>query len=300
MPDRQQDPHGSNGNATRTVGPFLRWAGGKRQLRKTLLTFLPTDIRQRTYREPFLGGGSLFFAIRPRSAVLSDANEHLIRCYEFVRDQPALVARYLQWHSSKDSETYYYRVRDKYNASSFSAAQAARFIYLNKTCFNGIFRVNTEGRFNVPYGHKNSPAIPDENELNNIATVLIKASLQAATFERALAGASGGDFIYLDPPYPPLNGTAYFTHYTCGRFSEQDQAKLATQVHELNRRGCLLMISNADTPLIRRLYRNYELVSLPVIRFLTCKSVRHKVKELVITNYHRPKAKEQLACAYHD
>jgi DNA adenine methylase len=267
------------------VRPFLRWAGGKRQLRRVLLEFLPSDIDSRTYREPFLGGGSLFFALQPEAAVLSDANEHLIRCYEFVRDQPSRVARYLQFHALRNSESYYYKVRDEYNVSHFSAAQAARFIYLNKTCFNGIFRVNTKGQFNVPYGWKESPAIPNKKELATVAVTLKNASLQASSFEKALKDSSRGDFIYLDPPYPPLNGTAYFTHYTSDRFSEQDQRRLATCIHGLDRSGCLFMISNADTPLIRRLYGKYQLVSLPVTRYLTCKSVRHKVKELVITNY---------------
>ncbi len=285
MLDRQGDLDGLNGNAVPKIGPFLRWAGGKRQLRKILLNFLPEDIGQRTYREPFLGGGSLFFALRPKTAILSDANKHLIRCYEFVRDEPGLVARYLQTHASKDGEAYYYRVREEYNRSEFSAAQAARFIYLNKTCFNGIFRVNAQGKFNVPYGRKESPAIPSDNDLVGIAGMLKNTSLKASSYEKALEDASEGDFIYLDPPYPPLNGTAYFTHYTIDRFSVQDQTKLADCVNDLDRGRCLFMISNADTPLIRRLYKKYELVSLPVIRYLTCKSIRHKAKELIITNY---------------
>ena len=285
MPDRQRDLHGVNGNAAPKIGPFLRWAGGKRQLRKILLNFLPADIGQRAYREPFLGGGSLFFAVQPKVAVLSDANEHLIRCYEFVRDEPELVARNLELHASNDSETYYYRVRDKYNRSLPSVEQAARFIYLNKTCFNGIFRVNSKGKFNVPYGQKDSPAIPNEEELTIASGVLKNASLDACSFEKALESSSRGDFIYLDPPYPPLNGTAYFTHYTSDRFLEEDQRKLADYVRELDKGGCLLMISNADMPLVRRLYGAYNLVSLPVTRFLTCKAIRHKVKELIITNY---------------
>jgi DNA adenine methylase len=301
MPDRQRDPHGENSHTSK-IGPFLRWAGGKRQLRKTLLTFLPEDMDQRTYREPFLGGGSLFFAIQPKSAVLSDANEHLIHCYEFVRDDPKLVARYLRLHASRDTESYYYRVREEYNRASFSAAQAARFIYLNKTCFNGIFRVNTKGRFNVPYGRKESPAIPSDSDLTSIAGILKNASLLASSFERALENTARGDFIYLDPPYPPLNGTAYFTHYTSDRFSEQDQKNLAQRVHELDRNGCMIMISNADTPLIRHLYDKYKLVSLPVVRYLTCKSIRHKVRELLITNYevNRACATNALVCPKED
>jgi DNA adenine methylase len=285
MPDRQQDPQDLEGKAASKINPFLRWAGGKRQLRRILLNFLPPDVGNRTYREPFLGGGSLFFALQPKTAALSDANEHLIKCYEFVRDEPTLVARYLRLHASRDTESYYYRIREEYNDSSFSSAQAARFIYLNKTCFNGIFRVNSKGKFNVPYGRKESPAIPGDDELTIISGILKNASLKASSFEKALEHSSKGDFIYLDPPYPPLNGTAYFTHYTIDRFSVQDQTKLANCVNELDRGRCLFMISNADTPLIRALYRKYKLVSLPVIRYLTCKSVRHKVKELVITNY---------------
>src|SRR5712692_7650350 len=285
MPDRQQDPQDPKGKPAPKVSPFLRWAGGKQQLKRILLAFLPLDVSERTYREPFLGGGSLFFAIQPAAAVLSDANEHLIKCYEFVRDQPTLVARYLRFHASKNTEAHYYRVRSAYNESQFSAAQAARFIYLNKTCFNGIFRVNTKGKFNVPYGRKESPAIPSDNDLISIAATLRNASLKTSSFQKALENTSRGDFIYLDPPYPPLNGTAYFTHYTIDRFSVQDQTKLADCINELDRGRCLFMISNADTPLIRRLYQKYELVSLPVIRYLTCKTVRHKVQELVITNY---------------
>jgi DNA adenine methylase len=262
MPDRQRDLHGLNGNPIPKIGPFLRWAGGKRQLRKVLLNFLPEDIGQRTYREPFLGGGSLFFALRPKTAILSDANEHLIRCYKFVRDEPSLVGRYLHSHSARDGEAYYYRVREEYNRSEFSAAQAARFIYLNKTCFNGIFRVNSKGKFNVPYGGKESPAIPSGSDLISIATILKNTSLKASSYEKALENASKGDFIYLDPPYPPLNGTAYFTHYTIDRFSVQDQTNLADRVNELDRGRCLFMISNADTPVIRRLYRKYELEAI--------------------------------------
>jgi DNA adenine methylase len=294
MSQRQDD---RRRNGVPRAEPFLRWAGGKRQLRKILLTFLPPNIDQRTYREPFLGGGSLFFAVQPTKAVLSDANEHLIRCYESVRDEPGLVSSYLRGHARNDSEAYYYQVRYKYNACRFSAAQAARFIYLNKACFNGIFRVNARGRFNVPYGRKKHPAIPSASELLSAAALLRNASLNASSFEKALEETSDGDFLYLDPPYPPLNGTAYFTHYTTGRFSVQDQQRLANYVHELDRSGCQFMISNADLPLIRRLYRRYELVSLPVIRYLTCKSVRHKVQELIITNYDVRNASETNALA---
>src|SRR5713101_1921658 len=220
------------------ISPFLRWAGGKQQLKRILLAFLPTDVRERTYREPFLGGGSLFFALRPRAAILSDANKHLIKCYEFVRDQPELVARYLRFHALKNTMAYYYRVREEYNNAEFSASQAARFIYLNKTCFNGIFRVNTKGEFNVPYGWKEPPSIPTAEILERASNALKHAVLVSQGFDESLQDAKRNDFVYLDPPYPPLNGTAYFTHYTTDRFTQSHQDRLSSVVRHLDQLGC--------------------------------------------------------------
>jgi DNA adenine methylase len=265
--------------------PFLRWAGGKRQIVRELINLLPEDIESRLYREPFLGAGSLFFALRPNRAVLSDANEHLIKCYEYVRDDSKTVARYLRQHLGRTSQAYYYEVRERYNKSQYSAAQAARFIYLNKTCFNGIFRVNRRGQFNVPYGWKEPPAIPNTNQLRKIAGALKGATLRASSFATVLADVSPRDFLYLDPPYPPLNETAYFTHYTTGRFNKIDQEWLAGWVRKLVGIGCLFMMTNADTDKIRRLYRGFRFTRLPVTRFVTCKAEREIVRELVVTNY---------------
>jgi DNA adenine methylase len=265
--------------------PFLRWAGGKRQIVRELISLLPDDIENRSYWEPFLGAGALFFALKPQIAVLSDANEHLIKCYEFVRENCATVARYLRQHADRNSKAYYYRVRKKYNKSPFSAAQAARFIYLNKTCFNGIFRVNRRGQFNVPYGWKEPPAIPKASALRNVANALRGVVLRTASFETVLAGVSRGDFVFLDPPYPPLNGTAYFTHYTTGRFNGVDHEWLASWVRKLDATGCLFMMTNADTAKIRRLYRGFRFTRLPVTRFITCKAKREIIRELIVTNY---------------
>lgn len=268
--------------------PFLRWAGGKRLLVRRLLNFIPADLRDRLYREPFLGAGSLFFAVQPRRAVLSDANEHLIRCYEHVRDDWELVGRYLRDHRSSDCENHYYRVRDVYNTSAFSPAQAARLIYLNKACFNGIFRVNEKGSFNVPYGRKDRPALPNNPSLRAASRILIRAVLCVADYRRALADATEGDFVYLDPPYPPLDGTAYFTHYTKDRFNQEDQQELADWVQKLDKIGCLVMMTNADTRLIRSLYCRFDVVPIRVRRFLSCKAKRHSADELIITNYRVP------------
>jgi DNA adenine methylase len=267
--------------------PFLKWAGGKRQILKELLRLLPSDVKDRTYREPFLGGGSLFFALNPATAFLSDVNEHLIMAYEYVRDCPDLVSDYLCEHRKNDCPQYYYQVREVYNKSKSqpSAAQTARFIYLNKTCYNGVFRVNTQGLFNVPYGRYETVSLPSRDHLREVSTVLQSKQVFVASFEEALDRANKGDFIYLDPPYPPRTATSYFTHYTCDKFSEKDQEKLAGAVRTLDAAGCLVMISNGNSEKILELYNGFNVHRLEVTRFITCKKIRDKVQELLITNY---------------
>jgi DNA adenine methylase len=268
------------------VEPFLRWAGGKRFLVNRFMKFIPPDFHQRVYREPFLGSGSLFFALRPKGkAILSDANEHLINCYEYIKKCPDLIAYYLQEHKRKDSKRYYYEVRNNYNRLSFSAAQAARFIYLNRTCFNGIFRVNLKGQFNVPYGWKENPIIPDKVWLRKASLALKNTILKSQPFDKALNRVDADEFIYLDPPYPPLNTTSNFTRYTKDKFSMEEHKLLAEKIYELDSKGCLIMISNADIPGIHKLFKRFHVTSLPVTRYITCKAIKHKVRELVITNY---------------
>lgn len=268
-----------------SLNPFLRWAGGKRRLVPFLLKALPTDIGSLTYNEPFVGAGALYLALRPKKARLSDANAHLIDCYSHVSRRPDEVAAYLRQHASKTGKRYYYEVRDKYNRSSPSAAQAARFIYLNKTCFNGIFRVNVQGEFNVPYGHKDPPLLPSREELRSASTLLKGADLRVADFSVSLAALGKNDFAYLDPPYPPINGTSYFTHYTADRFGEEDQESLADAVNALEARGAKFMMSNADTKLIRSLYGRFRIIPLRVTRYITCKAIKHRADEVIITNY---------------
>ena len=268
--------------------PLLRWVGGKRQIISQLLQYVPQDIAERTYREPFLGAGSLFFALQLKVAYLSDANEHLIQFYRYIRENPDLIHVYLQEHRRHSSEEYYYSVREEYNRSRYSVKQAARFLYLNKTCFNGIFRVNKRGEFNVPYGRKEPPPLPTKEHLKKLAKALESAHLDTLVFTEALNEVAERDFVYLDPPYPPLNGTANFTHYTADRFLEWDQRKLAKLVFQLDRVGCRFMMTNADLPLIRELYCSYQIHTLSVMRHVSCKSKKHRVSELVITNYEVP------------
>jgi len=267
------------------LSPFLRWAGGKVCIIHKLIPFVPKDYEKRIYIEPFLGGGSMFFALCPPKAILSDMNRHLIHCYKTLQQYPGRTFAFLSNFVKQDSEDFFYKIREEYNRSRFTIRQAARFIYLNRTCFNGIFRVNEQDEFNVPYGKKENPVFPALAELKKISESLKKAKLRPWSYEKALRLAKKGDFIYLDPPYPPLNGTSYFTHYTRERFYEEDQVSLSKTAGQVAKLGCLVMISNADTPTIRKLYKHWNINKLHVTRWITCKAQKHKVDELVITNY---------------
>ena len=227
----------------------------------------------------------MFLALRPRAAFLGDANPHLVSMYEYLRKNPLRVARHLSELACQDSHSTYYRVRDQYNTSQPSFAQAARFLYLNRTCFNGIFRVNRNGQFNVPYGYKRNARFPTSMDLQTVAEAFSSARLVPCGYMSIVSAAIPGDFIYLDPPYPPLNGTSYFAHYTMDRFPDDEQNKLANAARSLDARGCMVMISNADTPTIRRLYKGLIIHKLSATRYVTCKSSKHRVGEVVITNY---------------
>jgi len=266
--------------------PFLRWAGGKSRLVRHLLKYLPEDGFG-DYWEPFLGSAALFFALAPQRAYLSDSNSDLIACYEQVRDKPGLVYRYLREHLSKTSEEHYYEVRRIYNKSAQSAAQAARFIYLNRAGFNGIFRVNRKGEYNVPYGHKEPPPAPSRKSLWAASKFLKNASLSDRSYDEALSDAAvkPGDLIYLDPPYPPVSKTANFTHYTASRFSTEDQERVGAIANRLRSHGCFVMISNTDIQSIRELYSGWNMYTLPVVRCIAADGSRHKVVDLVITSY---------------
>lgn len=265
---------------------YLRWIGGKRRLASRLRQFVPRDYVTRTYHEPFLGAASLFLALEPRQAYLSDLNRALIQSFACVRTRPDLVARYIGRHAVRNSRAYYYEIREEYNrATRFSYAQAARFIYLNRACFNGVFRVNREGFFNVPYGSRDHPIFPDKHHLSRVSQALKRATLRSLPYGDALTDVREGDFVYLDPPYPPLNGTSYFRHYTATRFNRPDQVALAEMALRLADRGCLVMVSNADTEDIRALYDGLSMLELPVVRSVTCKKKKHTVSELVITSY---------------
>lgn len=269
------------------ISPFLRWAGGKTRSIRFLEKHLPPHFSNgNRYYEPFLGAGSLFFHLGPSKATLSDNNKDLIDCYKAVKKRPELVLSYLQPHLSNTCEEYYYNMRKKYNNSKASIAKAALFIYLNKTCFNGIWRVNKKGEFNVPYGYREPPSLPSRNNLLDISKALSKATISHKDYKQILRHAKEGDFVYFDPPYPPLNGTSYFTHYTKEGFDKKDHAELASVANMLNKRGCYVMISNADMPYIRFLYENvFNIYEIEITRLIRADGKRYKVREIAITNY---------------
>lgn len=265
--------------------PFLRWAGGKSRIAKLLVDYVPKDFCR--YWEPFLGSAALYFYLRPSQGYLSDSNSALIDCYKHVRDYPEEVFKKLHEYAKQTSEDHYYSMRDLYNKSKPSIAQSARFIYLNKTNFNGIFRVNAKGEYNVPYGHKKSPALLSLDEFREISRLLKTAKLENHSFENIVNNKliQRQDFVYFDPPYPPLTTTSYFTHYTAERFSWKNQEDVANLANRLADKGCYVMISNSDIKEIRKLYKDWNYYALPVVRWVAANGSRIKVNEIIITNY---------------
>lgn len=256
---------------------------------------LPPDFSDlNRYYEPFLGAGSLFFRLKPLKATLSDNNKELIDCYKAVKTRPILLSKYLYEYLKKmkkanNKEQHYYEIRKKYNKikkfNRISIAKAALFILLNKTCFNGIWRVNQKEEFNVPYGKKDSPSLPKKEDLISISKALSNVSLFHRDYKEVLKYARKGDLIYFDPPYPPLNGTSYFRHYTKKIFDWEDHENLSIIVNKLHQRGCNIMVSNADIPIVRKLYRSFNIHEKEVTRVIKAKGKRIKVKEVVIVNY---------------
>ena len=264
--------------------PFIKWAGGKGQLLPSFVPLLPPLNKVNRYFEPFLGGAAVFFYLQHPRSYLSDCNADLVELYQVVRDEVEDLIRALSIH--RNNETYFYKVRAQ-NPESLSAIQrAARFIFLNKTCYNGLYRVNGKGQFNVPFGNYKNPAICDAEGLRAASIALRGAEISLTDFEQAVAGAKPKDFIYFDPPYQPISKTSSFTGYTAGRFDDAEQKRLADLFRRLARRGCSVMLSNSDAPLIRELYADFKITEIQASRAINSKADgRGKITELVITNY---------------
>jgi DNA adenine methylase len=271
------------------AAPFVKWAGGKTQLLRRLDSLVPQFER---YFEPFLGGGALFFHLASRidfAAYLSDANSDLVNAYSVVKNDVEGLIALLERHKRnyrKSPAEFYYRLRSEHPPDSLQAA--ARFIALNKTCYNGLYRVNRSGEFNVPIGRYKNPTICDRDQLRAASAALNRsdAKLFASDYRQALKKAREGDFVYLDPPFHPLSSTANFVDYTKSGFGEQDQYELAQVFRELDRKGCMVLLSNSDTRLTRDLYAGFEQRSARVLRAISCKGSRRTgYSELLVCNY---------------
>ncbi|MCA9924848.1 MAG: Dam family site-specific DNA-(adenine-N6)-methyltransferase, partial [Anaerolineales bacterium] len=238
------------------------------------------------YFEPFIGSAAVFFHLQPRLATLSDRNQKLIEVYEAIQQDVSDVIAALRPHQNESE--YYYRIRAQDLAQLTAVQRAARLIYLNKTCYNGLYRENRKGQFNVPFGRYHNPTICDEERLLAASDALQGVTLKTADFVEAVSTAEPGDFVYFDPPYVPLNQTSNFTDYSKYGFGEADQRRLADTICDLTRRGVRVMLSNSSAPLVYELYENgrYHLHEITARRNINSKASRRgPVKEMLILNY---------------
>jgi DNA adenine methylase len=260
--------------------PFLRWAGSKRKLLPVLREYW--DDRTGKYIEPFMGSACFFFAIKPEAAVIGDTNEELVQTFEAVRDNPVAVHNYLR--PLRRNETTYYIVRDSWDCYKEPARTAARFIYLNRLCFNGIYRTNTKGEFNVPYGGESTGSFPSLKHLKEIGEALQKATICRNDFEQTLNAAKSGDFVYLDPPYSVENRRV-FKQYGSSVFGLADLERLARRLIELDSSGVSFVLSYAMCEEALRLFKRWR-----IRRRMTTRNVsgfaehRRQAVELLITN----------------
>ena len=266
--------------------PFVKWAGGKGQLLPEIAKRLPKKFTR--YCEPFIGGGALFFHLKPEIALISDVNEELTLAYQIVRDDVESLIEELKRH--RYEKEYYYSVREwdrKDDYGQLSAIQkVGRFIFLNKTCFNGLHRVNSKGQFNVPFGDYTNPTIVDAENLRRCSRALAQTEIVRADYLSLEHQLGEGDFVYFDPPYAPLSATSSFTSYTVDGFDSNDQVALRDLCKRLDKKGVLFMLSNSSSLWIRELYEDFTIHSVSATRAINSKATqRGFVEELIVTNY---------------
>ncbi|MFM2064286.1 MAG: hypothetical protein RLZZ507_3957 [Cyanobacteriota bacterium] len=263
--------------------PFLKWAGGKSRLIPQYQQYFPKNYQ--TYYEPFLGGGAIFFHLQPQKAFLTDINADLITTYGCVRDHVEELITLLKEHKKQHDQDYYYDVRSYHQGTNLE--KAARFIYLNKTCFNGLYRVNSQGKFNVPLGRYKNPGICQEDILRVASKSLAKANIQNADFTEVLNYATNNnDFVFFDPPYYPLSGTSNFTAYSSYSFGEIQQEQLKDVFVELAERGVKVMLANSDCDFIRKLYSSFKIHTISAARSINSNAKkRGNINEVLVTSY---------------
>lgn len=271
------------------VVPVVKWVGGKRQLLDEITPLLPKRIN--TYCEPFLGGGAVLFSIQPSRAIVNDLNKELITLYEVIRDDVETLIESLKKH--ENNSEYFYSIRDmdrnkdSYNLLS-KVERASRLLYLNKTCFNGLFRVNSSGEFNSPFGHYKNPNIVNEPVLRAVSKYFNSKNIifYSGDFYKTIENIGRGTFVYLDPPYDPVSDTANFTGYNKGGFDRKEQLRLKEYCDELTRQGIKFLLSNSATEFIKSLYSEYDIHIVQAKRSINSNgSKRGAVDEVLIRNY---------------
>lgn len=263
--------------------PFLKWAGGKGRLIQQYRPYFPQQFEH--YYEPFLGGGAVFFYLLPSRSILTDINPALVNVYCCVKESVEAVIDKLLEHEIRHCADYYYHVRA--HPGTDPIERAARLLYLNKTCYNGLYRENSKGQFNVPLGRYKNPRVCDPNLLRATSAALQTAQIEAAPFDAVLTHAtSKQDFVYFDPPYYPISATSSFTAYNRHVFGEEQQIRLRDTVVELAQRGVKVMLSNSDCPFVRDLYRDFQIQTITAARAINSKAERRgKITEVLVTNY---------------
>ncbi|MCD7919283.1 MAG: DNA adenine methylase [Clostridiales bacterium] len=270
------------------VTPIVKWVGGKRQLLSEIMPLIPSNFT--TYVEPFLGGGAVLFKLQPDSAIISDSNEELINVYKAVKDDPEGLILLLEEHEKNNSEPYFYNIRGldrNSDYSSFSSIQrAARIIYLNKTCYNGLYRVNSAGQFNSPYGRYKNPNIVNALGIRAMSKYFNSNSvaIRACDYKESLRNLDEDAFVYLDPPYMPISSSASFTGYTEGGFGYDRQVELKNECDKLRNSGIRFLLSNSDCEVIRNLYKDYTISTVHAKRSVNSNaSKRGEVNEVLIS-----------------
>ncbi len=270
--------------------PFVKWAGGKRQLLDRIKPLMPEKYNR--YYEPFIGGGALLLNVHPENAVINDTNTQLLNVYRQLKQNPEAVIAVVNALDKEpcDKEKYLVlraRYNEKIQAQESDIECAALFIWINKHCFNGLYRVNSKGLFNVPYNNRIEGVSVNADNLRNIGAYLQQVEIREGDFEKACGDVRKGDFIYFDSPYIPVNETASFTDYTKDGFTLEDHKRLARLYRRLDSSGAKILLSNHDTPLVYELYKGYKIESVNVRREINSVASNRTGKEVLITNYRR-------------
>lgn len=271
------------------VAPVVKWVGGKRQIIDQITKYVPKNFS--TYYEPFLGGGAVLFALQPREAIINDINRELINIYEVIKSNVEELIGDLKKH--RNEEHYFYTIReldrDKESYNRLTPIEkASRIIYLNKTCYNGLFRVNKAGEFNSPFGNYRKPNIVNEVTLRAVSNYFNEANIKftCMDFEEVLKSVKKGAFVYLDPPYDPVSDTASFTGYDKSGFDRDEQIRLKKTCDKLNRKGIRFLLSNSATGFIKELYKDYRIEVIQAKRAINSKAhKRGEIDELLVKNY---------------